>query len=206
MSGKRAALYLRVSDDKSTIENQIPDLYAMAEGRGFSVVGEWHDEGESAWLKGSVDLRSGLNALLLGAHRGEFDVVLVWSLDRITREGPEIAHRVVRVLRACGVELLSHSEPSLSLEGPVGEIVIGIHASMAKSYSDVISARVKVGMARAAAAGIHVGRPRKIVDEVEMTEHRAAGLSHADIAALMGISRSLVTRRLALLAARGVDE
>src|SRR5215472_7873665 len=52
---KRAALYLRVSTDHQSVENQIRDL------------------------------RPGLDALLKDASRGKFDVVLAWAIDRLGR-------------------------------------------------------------------------------------------------------------------------
>jgi DNA invertase Pin-like site-specific DNA recombinase len=80
---KRAALYLRVSTDRQTVENQRLALQAVCEQRGWQVVQEYPDSG----ISGAKDrrLRPGLDALLKGATRGRIDVVLAWALDRLGR-------------------------------------------------------------------------------------------------------------------------
>ena len=80
---KRAALYLRVSTDGQTVENQRLALQAVCEQRGWQVVQEYADSG----ISGAKDrrLRPGLDALLKDATRGRFDVVLAWALDRLGR-------------------------------------------------------------------------------------------------------------------------
>ena len=51
---KRAAIYVRVSTDKQTIENQLRELRQIAERRGWQVVEEYHDAGISG-AKGRED-------------------------------------------------------------------------------------------------------------------------------------------------------
>jgi predicted site-specific integrase-resolvase len=51
---KRAALYVRVSTDKQTVQNQIEALTAIAEGRGWTIVGTYSDVGLSG-AKGRRD-------------------------------------------------------------------------------------------------------------------------------------------------------
>jgi DNA invertase Pin-like site-specific DNA recombinase len=57
--GKRAAIYVRVSTDKQTVENQLRELRQIAERRGWEVVEEYHDAGISG-AKGRRD-RPGLD-------------------------------------------------------------------------------------------------------------------------------------------------
>ena len=44
---KRAAIYVRVSTDKQTVENQTRELRQIAERRGWEVVQEYRDAGIS---------------------------------------------------------------------------------------------------------------------------------------------------------------
>src|SRR6516225_7752795 len=44
---KRAAIYVRVSTDKQTVENQLRELRQIAERRGWEVVKEYSDAGIS---------------------------------------------------------------------------------------------------------------------------------------------------------------
>jgi DNA invertase Pin-like site-specific DNA recombinase len=80
---KRAALYLRVSTDGQTVENQRIALEAMCEQRGWQVVQAYSDSGVSG-SKGRHQ-RPGLDAMLKDASRGRFNVVLAWALDRLGR-------------------------------------------------------------------------------------------------------------------------
>src|SRR3954462_15625033 len=78
---KRAALYLRVSTDGQTVDNQRLALVGVCEQRGWEVVEVYSDNGVSG-AKGR-NQRPGLDAMLKDASRGRFDVVLAWALDRL---------------------------------------------------------------------------------------------------------------------------
>src|SRR6478609_4873281 len=76
---KRAALYVRVSTDSQTVENQIRELRQVAERRGWEVIGVYNDAGISG-AKGRNG-RPGLDAMLKDASRRRFDVVMAWAID-----------------------------------------------------------------------------------------------------------------------------
>src|SRR5437867_2032605 len=76
----RAALYLRVSTDQQTTDNQRPDLVALARQRGFSIEAVYDDTASA------IKQRLEFDRMLLDAHRGKFNLLLVWSLDRLGRE------------------------------------------------------------------------------------------------------------------------
>ncbi len=80
---KRAAIYVRVSTDKQTIENQLRELRQIAERRGWEVVHEYDDAGISG-AKGR-EARPGLDEMLKDAQRRRFDVVMAWAIDRLGR-------------------------------------------------------------------------------------------------------------------------
>jgi DNA invertase Pin-like site-specific DNA recombinase len=65
--GKRAAIYVRVSTDKQTIENELRELRQIAERRGWEVVHEYHDAGISGAK--SREARPGLDEMLEDAQR-----------------------------------------------------------------------------------------------------------------------------------------
>ena len=80
---KRAALYVRVSTDHQSVENQIRELTEVAERRGGTVVEIYRDAGISG-AKGR-DKRPGLDAMLKDASRRMFDIVMAWAIDRLGR-------------------------------------------------------------------------------------------------------------------------
>ena len=102
----RAALYVRVSTKDQTAENQERELRGWAERQGFEVGKMYADT-----ASGARSDRAALAAVLTGAHRREFDVLLIWSLDRLTRAGIGLMIRYMDQLRADGIRVLSHQEP-----------------------------------------------------------------------------------------------
>src|ERR1700732_4672151 len=82
----RVAIYARVStDDKGQDpENQLRQLREWCGRMGYPVVREYveHENGGKG-----VEYRKRLDAMFKGASRREFDLLLVWSLDRFSREG-----------------------------------------------------------------------------------------------------------------------
>ena len=83
MSNKRAALYVRVSTDAQTVENQIRELRQVAGRRGWDVVEVYSDAGISG-AKGRNG-RPGLDSMLKDASRRKFDIVMAWAIDRLGR-------------------------------------------------------------------------------------------------------------------------
>jgi len=73
---KRCALYMRVSTVDQHPETQLYDLRGLAAQRDFTIIHEYTDK-----ISGSKAKRPGLDQLLSDAHRGKFDVVLVWAFD-----------------------------------------------------------------------------------------------------------------------------
>ena len=99
---KRAALYVRVSTDKQTVENQIAALTKVAEARGWQIVETFSDAGVSG-AKTRRD-RPGLDAMLKAAQRGKFDVAMAWAIDRLGRSLVDLLSTIEN-LKACNVDL-----------------------------------------------------------------------------------------------------
>lgn len=194
--GIRAAIYLRVSTDDQHLSNQFPDLERLAKNRGLAIV-KRYDEKASAWSGGR---RLALEQMLIDAHRGEFDTVLIWALDRFTRRGVADALGILERLKSSTVEVISFNEPWLGMSGPMGDMMVGIFAALAQQESDLKSERVRAGMERAKAQGKHLGRPRDVVDETAISALLDAGESTRRIATILGLSRSMVRRRISKMA------
>ena len=99
---KRAAIYVRVSTDRQTIENQLRELRQIAERRGWEVVHEYHDAGISG-VKGR-EARPGLDEMLNDVQRRRFDVVMAWAIDRLGRSLIDLLG-TIQTLEVCGVDL-----------------------------------------------------------------------------------------------------
>lgn len=153
----RCAVWARVSTADQHPENQ--KLAEWAERRGLEVVAEFTVL-DSAWKNGNGKGRefdAARARLLEGARQGEYQVVVVWALDRMSRRGYADLSGFIGKLAGYGTELWSQQEQWLQTVGPFGEIVVHMLAWMAQMESERRSERIKAGLARKKAAGEKVG-------------------------------------------------
>lgn len=151
----KCCLYLRVSSDRQTTDNQQPILEAWAKQRGFEIV-SIYSETESAYHNGH---QTELKRLTDDARQHKFELVLVWALDRLSREGSAAILNKVDTLAAYRVKVLSYQESWTEAPGELGELLFAIAGWVARMESKRRSERTKAGQARAVKAGKVVGRP-----------------------------------------------
>lgn len=186
---KRAALYMRVSTVDQHPETQLHDLRQLASQRGFEIVEEYTDK-----ISGTKAKRPGLDQLIRDAHRGRFDVVVVWACDRLARS---VRHflEVLDQLNHLNVEFVSFRE-NLDTAGPLGRAVVVIISVVAELERNLIIERVRAGIRRARLEGRRIGRAPLEVDHRALLRDRARGMSLTQLAKAYRISRSSVCRVL----------
>ena len=157
------ALYQRVSTGDQTVANQLPAMESWVTARGHEIVGTYR-ENESAWRNGHQrELARLLDDIRSGKRR--YDVVLVWALDRLSREGPLAVLTLVDTLKRHGCRVVSVQEPWTEAPGEIGEILYSLVAWVARYESNRRSERVKAGLARAVSSGAKLGRPKGAKDK-----------------------------------------
>lgn len=152
---KRVALYLRVSTDHQTIENQRRDLKEVADRLGWNIVLVLADEGVSG-AKGR-DRRPGFDKLHKAVTRREIDLIAAWSVDRLGRSLQDLVGFLSEI-NARGVDLYLHKQ-GLDTSTPAGRAMFGMLGVFAEFERSMISERVKSGLERAKASGKKLGRP-----------------------------------------------
>jgi len=167
MSVKRAALYVRVSTDAQTVENQIRELRQVAGRRGWDVVEVYSDAGISG-AKGRNG-RPGLDSMLKDASRRKFDIVMAWAIDRLGRSLIDLLD-TIQHLEACGVDLYLDQQ-AIDTTTPMGKLVFQVTGAFAEFERTMIRQRIKAGLKRAVAQGAKLGRPK--IDGVTETHHTA---------------------------------
>lgn len=193
MSKTSCALYARVSTkDKQDTDNQLLDLRAYCKRQGWFIAGEYIDH-----VTGKTADRDSFKELFQDASRKKFDVVLVWALDRFTREGVLETFEHIRNLTRFGVQFESYTEPHFRTTGPAGELMLAIAAWIAKQERIRLSERVRAGLRNAKAKGVQLGRRRAVFDRERARQMRAEGLSFAAISKILGVGHSTVHRELA---------
>ena len=130
-------------------------LSDWAKQRGYEVVSTYQEE-ESAWKAGH---QKELANLVTDARRRKFQAVLVWALDRLSREGALAILSLVQKLSACGVKVLSYQESWTEAPGELAELLYALTGWVARMESQRRSERTKAGLARVKAQGKRLGRP-----------------------------------------------
>jgi DNA invertase Pin-like site-specific DNA recombinase len=188
---KRAAIYVRVSTDKQTVENQVRELRQIAERRGWQVVEEYHDAGISG-AKGR-ESRPGLDQMLKDASRRRFDVVMAWAIDRLGRSLIDLLG-TIQTLEACGVDLYMDQQ-AIDTTTPAGRLMFQVTGAFAEFERSMIRQRVRAGLKRAVARGKRLGRPQ-IDGETERKAQRELrkGAGILKVAKALGIGTGTVHR------------
>lgn len=148
----KAAIYARLSNEseKSTsTKRQVKECMDYANFKGMTVVGEFIDEGISGY---SGKTRPEYDKVMAGLKAGEFDTIIVWKLDRLTRRGIAQIGRVLEVLDECGGRLVSVTE-NIDTNDNTGVMMIAILSEMARSESANTSLRIKAQKREAREAG-----------------------------------------------------
>ena len=153
---KRAAIYVRVSTDRQTVENQLRELRQIAERRGWEVVKEYDDAGISG-SKGRND-RPGLDEMLKDAQRRRFDIVMAWAIDRLGRSLIDLLG-TIQQLETCGVDLYLDQQ-AIDTTTPTGRLMFQITGAFAEFERSMIRQRIRAGLRRAVEAGKQLGRPK----------------------------------------------
>jgi DNA invertase Pin-like site-specific DNA recombinase len=187
----RVALYARVSTlNGQHPEMQLAELQEYASRRGWEIAGEYVDSGVS----GSKESRPELNRLMGDSRRRQFDIVLVWKVDRFGRSLKHLVNALAD-LDAYGVAFASLKD-NLDLSTPSGRLMFQIIGAMAEFERALIQERVKAGLQNARRTGKQLGRPRRIVDVDRIARMKAEGHSLRNIAEKLGVGYGTVRMRL----------
>lgn len=138
---KRCVFYLRVSTGLQvqgySLAAQKTQLEQFAKQRNFILADIYRDAG----LSGKHTHRPELQRLIKDAEAGQFDVVMVWAIDRISRNLVDLLDLVKR-LRNCGVEFISISQDFDTTE-PTGMLILHLLGSFAQFERELLVERVK---------------------------------------------------------------
>jgi len=190
----KTAIYARVStkDGRQETDNQLRQLRSFAATQNWAIVHEYIDR-----ASGKRGDREQFQKMLSAASRREFDVLLFWSLDRLSREGTVETLNHLQRLTSYGVNYRSFTEQYLDSTGIFKEAVIGILAAVAKQERVRLSERTIAGLERARAQGRVGGRPRVEDDPATMKalqRLRKQGRSIRQIAAELKLSNGTVAK------------
>lgn len=160
----KVALYARVSKDETASdgslqdpENQLQPMRKFCEAMNWEISQEFVDRASG----GSAN-RPEFQRMLSEVRQRHIDLILVWALDRFSREGMTNTLRYIQILKdyKCGLKSMQESWLDTSQEG-VAELLLAIFSWVAKEEKRKISERTKAGLAKLKLRGVKLGRPRK---------------------------------------------
>ena len=190
----RVIIYCRTSlgEDRQNVDNQKLPLSRYVKQRkseGWNLIETVIDRASG----GKAD-RDGILRIMDMAHKRQFDILLVYSLDRLSREGISQTLRYLSILEANKVRFISYSEGYLNtLEGPFKELVVSLIGYLASVEREKIRTRIKEGLNRLKLEGKTLGRPRVDLEKITQAKYlRSQNMSYGTIAKEMNLTRARV--------------
>lgn len=177
----KLGLYARVSTDEQaqgfSIPAQLRVLNAWGVLKNASSVTEYVDEGYSAKNLN----RPGIRRMLDDCRKGLLDAVVVWRLDRLTRNLRDLLVTIEDTFKPNGIEFISATE-SIDTSSSSGRLMMNILGSMAQNERENTSERVTMVMLDLARQCKHLGGAPVyglgVNDDqtYRIVEHEAAGV------------------------------
>ncbi|MCK3780931.1 MULTISPECIES: recombinase family protein [Sinorhizobium/Ensifer group] len=189
--GQRAAIYCRVSTADQSCERQERDLTAFAGRAGYDVAGIFKETGSGAKLD-----RAERRKIMALAQARQIDAVLVTELSRWGRSTIDLLN-TLRELENWKVSVIAMNGMTFDLSSPHGRMLATFLSGIAEFERDLISERVKSGLAAARARGKQLGRRMGQRPKSDRLAPRvlaliAEGRSYRWIARDLGISKNTV--------------
>jgi DNA invertase Pin-like site-specific DNA recombinase len=197
----RIAAYLSLGpgESRQIVEKQFREMQRLVRAqKGWKLIRKYSDSFSLANQE-----RPSFRRLLSDAEKHRFEMLLFWSLDRFSQQGPLHSLRLLRRLSGWGIQYRSISEPHLDTSGLFGEAVSSVVVTLAAQERNHLVRRTRAGLAlqqqshRPGPKGrFGPGRPVLEINAEKLLALGAKNLDRDQIAAALGISPSTVTRRL----------
>lgn len=188
---KNVGIYYRVSTDKQDLGSQQLAVEKWMDQLGQEKAPKKSYTYIDHGISGKSNNRPGLDSILSDAHSGKIDTIIVYKLDRFSRDASS-AIRMILNLDSWGVGFISVTQPVLNLghENPFRRTMLAAFAEIAEIERETIVARVVAGLDAARKRGIKLGAPKKITEEkIQLAKGlRASGKSMRAIAKELQVS------------------
>ncbi len=184
---KRVACYARVSTDmqQGGMESQVRVLKQYCEQNNITQVEFFTDEG----ISGTKSSRPALDRMMTAVNNDEISSVVVYSFSRFARSTTHLLN-ALQIFKKKGAHFISLSE-KIDTNTAIGVAIFSILASIAQLERDLISDRVKIGLANARAKGRLIGR-KKMRDSDLIRKLLKAGMTYRQIASISKTSHGSV--------------
>jgi DNA invertase Pin-like site-specific DNA recombinase len=184
---KKTLLYARVSTDQQStgLEAQVRALKDYCFLNKIEDFELFADEG----ISGTKSSRPALDRMMAMVRGGEASCVVVYSFSRFARSTTNMLNRL-ETMKANNCNFVSLTE-KIDTNSPIGKAVFVIISAIATLERDLISERVRNGLANARAKGKLIGR-KKLRDSDLIRKLLKAGLSYRNVAKIAKCSHGSV--------------
>lgn len=155
----KVAAYIRVSTKDQREDIQLNDIKHFCTFKHWSELTIFKDIGES----GAKKSRPAFDEMMTKVRNKEFDVVLCWSFDRISRSTLQLV-ALVEEFHELKVDFISLKQ-NIDTTTPMGRMIFTVFAALAQFERETIRQRTKAGIDLAKAKGVHCGRPFRISED-----------------------------------------
>jgi len=156
---KRAAVYIRCSDPAAKTEGYSPQNQEEVGGktaqRRGCTLNEKHIYNKDIGQSGGTDERKEFQRLMTDARNHEFDIIIIYRLDRMFRE-MYLFLKFMKEIKELGIELVSATE-SIDYETPQGKFGVHVLAAASELYRGIFMQARNEGMIRAMKDGKWLG-------------------------------------------------
>jgi DNA invertase Pin-like site-specific DNA recombinase len=188
----RVAIYSRVSKESSDNTNQLIVLRDYCRKMEYDIYKEFVDV-----ISGGASNKPAFSNMMKDASQRSFDILLFFSLDRLTREGVRQTIHYLQMLESYGIQYKSYSEQYLDSTGIFADAIVALLATLARQERIRISERVHAGLAKARQNGRIGGRPSLNDDKIAKIKHlKFTGMSIMAISKELQVSRGTVYQYL----------
>ncbi len=172
---KQVCLYARVSKTSQSVERQISELETVATRNDWEIVDRYFDHGISG-TKGRQD-RPQLDRMMKDSTKRKFDVVMVWSIDRLGRSLQNLME-ILNDLKSKNIDLYMDQQ-AIDTTTPTGSLMFAMIGAFSEFEREMIRERVVSGLDNARKKGRIGGRPSNLTDEIRsnIVELKGAGVS-----------------------------
>ncbi|MFE5828762.1 recombinase family protein [Streptomyces sp. NPDC056508] len=173
----RAVTYERQSHKSETDSQASPKMqrdkgiaYIRSQDNWQHIDTDYSDVGLSGYDPNVV--RPGFERLMADAKAGKFDVVVIYMLSRLTRQGAAEALKIQQELAKCGVAIVSTQEPFINTsdDNPFGVAFFALIAGLAHQESKNKSKFIRDAFAQLKSRGSHSSGPVPFGFEVETVQ------------------------------------
>ena len=174
--------YARVSTTGQTLDAQLEQLTEIGCERVFRET-----------ISGARSDRPQLAKALASLSQG--DTLIVTRLDRLARSTRDLLD-IVHSIETRGAKLKSLADAWADTTTPTGKLILTVLGGLAEFERSLIRERTCEGRERARKAGKHLGRPHKLTpyQRDQALKMRSEGQDNAEIARVLGVSRSTISR------------